>query len=304
MKSLSLVSAAAALLATMSFTAGPASANRIEVGTLKCDVDGGGSFIIGSSKNLECVFYRAAGGTEAYSGQIDRLGLDIGITGREVIVWTVLAATDELAPGELGGTYAGVSADASAGVGGGANLLVGGGARTISLQPLSLQVQSGINIAVGISALVLEPTYDSNAFLEPSAASVDVDITLDDADERTAIMPRRLSYGCGDYVVMLEGDTISGIARRCRVTVDAILEANPDIRNVREIPVHTVISMPKRTGHPGAYPCGEDAIIQPGETIDDLAWRCGLTLRAVMRENPDVRSADLRPGLVLRLPLD
>jgi hypothetical protein len=42
------------------------------------------------------------------------------------------------------------------GVGGGANVLVGGSNQTISLQPLSVQSQRGVNLALGVSAVELE----------------------------------------------------------------------------------------------------------------------------------------------------
>ena len=43
----------------------------------------------------------------------------------------------------------------SVGVGGGANVLVGGFNKTIALQPLSVQGQTGVNLAVGIAGLSL-----------------------------------------------------------------------------------------------------------------------------------------------------
>ncbi|HKJ60683.1 MAG TPA: DUF992 domain-containing protein, partial [Hyphomicrobiales bacterium] len=55
------------------------------------------------------------------------------------------------------GTYLGASAEATAGVGGGANVLIGGSNETISLQPLSVQGQTGLNAALGVSEIVLDP---------------------------------------------------------------------------------------------------------------------------------------------------
>jgi Protein of unknown function (DUF992) len=53
-----------------------------------------------------------------------------------------------------------VAADASAGVGGGANVLVGGSNSSISLQPLSVQGQTGLNAAVAIAEVELHPVYE------------------------------------------------------------------------------------------------------------------------------------------------
>jgi hypothetical protein len=66
-----------------------------------------------------------------------------------------LAPTNQLRQGELAGTYAGVSADAAAGLGVGANALIGGSNNTVALQPLSLEGQLGVNLALGVSALTL-----------------------------------------------------------------------------------------------------------------------------------------------------
>jgi hypothetical protein len=67
----------------------------------------------------------------------------------------VLAPTSDLAPGALAGEFAGATASATVGVGAGANVLVGGSSRTISLQPLSLEGSTGLNVAAGIGAISL-----------------------------------------------------------------------------------------------------------------------------------------------------
>jgi hypothetical protein len=51
----------------------------------------------------------------------------------------------------------GVSGGITAGVGVGANVLFGGSNRTIALQPLSVEGQVGINLALGVSGLALRP---------------------------------------------------------------------------------------------------------------------------------------------------
>ena len=131
---------------------------HIEAGQLTCGVKGGVSFIFGSTKELRCVFRERPGDEgERYEGSIRKFGLDIGVTGNAILTWTVLAPTRHLEAGALAGAYAGVAADASAGIGGGANVLIGGSNRTISLQPLSLQGQTGLNAAVAIAEIQLRP---------------------------------------------------------------------------------------------------------------------------------------------------
>ena len=55
----------------------------------------------------------------------------------------------------LAGSYGGATAEATVGAGVGANVLVGGSNRTIALQPVSLQGQSGLNVAAGVAGIDL-----------------------------------------------------------------------------------------------------------------------------------------------------
>ena len=52
------------------------------------------------------------------------------------------------------------SEDARAWLGGGANVLVGGSNQTLTLQPVSVQAQTGVNIAVGVSQFSLTAVAD------------------------------------------------------------------------------------------------------------------------------------------------
>jgi hypothetical protein len=79
-------------------------------------------------------------------------GVDIGYLKGGVLVWAVFAPTTDLKPGALTGDFGGVTAGASAGVGGSANVLIGGSTKSISLQPLSVEGDKGINVATGIAA--------------------------------------------------------------------------------------------------------------------------------------------------------
>ena len=122
---------------------------------MSCTVDGGIGLILGSRRNVTCRF-TPVGATRAfvYRGSVSRLGLDIGVTNRSFIRWLVFAP-GVVKPGALAGNYAGVSAQASAGLGLGANVLLGGFRNSIALQPVSVQGQTGLNLALGISTLRL-----------------------------------------------------------------------------------------------------------------------------------------------------
>jgi hypothetical protein len=145
--------AAAGALSVFAFAA-EAQYAGVELGLLDCRVEGGTGFIIGSTKDVTCTFQPADNSfaPETYFGVIRKIGLDVGTTGTTYMQWAVLAPTANVyAPGALAGDYVGASAEASAAVGVGANLLVGGSNQTFTLQPLSLQAQTGVNVALGIT---------------------------------------------------------------------------------------------------------------------------------------------------------
>ena len=148
--------AASAALAVLALPGAAQAQNQTRVGVLECRVGAGVGMIITSSKALSCRFRPARGGgvRDRYVGTVRRFGLDIGATGAGAIVWAVFAPTS-LRRGALAGTYVGASAEATVGAGLGANVLVGGSNRTISLQPISVQAQTGLNIAAGVGEIDL-----------------------------------------------------------------------------------------------------------------------------------------------------
>ncbi len=137
--------------------ASPASAQaKLVAGTLTCKGEGGVAWIVGSKETLDCNFNPAGSGPHArYTGTITKVGLDVGIKGQRTLIWTVLSTTTEFAQDALNGTYDGISADAAVGIGVGANALVGGSSKGIVLQPLSVQGETGLNLAIGVSSLTL-----------------------------------------------------------------------------------------------------------------------------------------------------
>jgi hypothetical protein len=148
---------AAVAAAAMLMTAGAAqAATQVKVGVLTCSVDPGIGFIIASSKDMTCKFKRDGHKSETYYGNISKLGIDIGVTGRTEIVWLVFSASStQYGPGSLAGTYVGGSAEATLGVGLGGNFLVGGSKKGYALQPWSIQGQVGLNYSVAFSGLTL-----------------------------------------------------------------------------------------------------------------------------------------------------
>jgi hypothetical protein len=148
------LSTAAVLLAVGSFVAAPAQA-AVQIGTLTCSVAPGVGLILGSRKDINCEYSSTRGFQEHYAGTVTKIGVDIGFTSGGRMVWAVFAPSSDLDPGALEGRYAGATAGATVGVGVGANVLIGGFDRSISLQPLSVEGNKGLNLAAGIGALNL-----------------------------------------------------------------------------------------------------------------------------------------------------
>lgn len=128
----------------------------VKVGVLSCGIGSGAGFIITSSKRIDCVYQPAGGGRiEHYAGVIRKLGIDIGVTAQSAVVWSVIAP-GRVKRGSLEGFYTGASAEATAIIGPGVNVLIGGFKKSVSLQPVSLQMQTGLNVAAGITGLSLD----------------------------------------------------------------------------------------------------------------------------------------------------
>lgn len=128
----------------------------IKAGFMTCHVASGWGVVFQSTRDLECTYTPLAGEVEYYKGHVSKVGVDIGYHKDAAIIWAVFAPSSTLAKGALAGTYAGGSASAAFGIGAGVNALIGGFNRSISLQPVSIEGGTGLNVAAGIAALQLE----------------------------------------------------------------------------------------------------------------------------------------------------
>ena len=155
-KTIALTIASAALAVSASLAIPAQAESGVKVGVLTCSEQAGWGYIFGSSKRLNCRFDPNSGPTEHYTGNVSKLGLDIGYTRGGVLTWAVVAPESNMRPGALQGTYGGVTASASIGAGAGANVLIGGFDRSLALQPLSVEGLSGTNLTAGIGAMNLK----------------------------------------------------------------------------------------------------------------------------------------------------
>ena len=152
---ISTLSGMAIAVLAASFTG--ANALPVRAGILQCQGGQNVGFVVGSVTSLECVFQSEGGRPEPYIATIRRFGLDLGVTDQTQFSWAVNAPSSRVGRGELAGNYGGVGANASVGIGGGSNFLVGGPQNSYALQPISVQGQTGLNVAAGVAGLELQP---------------------------------------------------------------------------------------------------------------------------------------------------
>ena len=165
-----LAVAAAALSCLAVAPSARAAESGVKLGVLQCSAAGGWGFVFGSSRAVNCTFSPTRARVERYVGKINKFGIDIGYQRSGVLVWAVLAPTANVAPGSLQGNYGGLTAGASVAIGAAANALIGGSNRTITLQPVSIEGTTGLNVAAGIGALSLNyvpSSYREGPYVPP-----------------------------------------------------------------------------------------------------------------------------------------
>jgi hypothetical protein len=145
-----------AAILSIGAVARPVAAGPVGVtaGQLTCNVGSGWGLIVGSSRPMNCV-YASGGPPQHYLGSINKVGVDIGYVSSGTIVWAVVAPTEGLPPGALTGDYLGATGSATVGAGVGANVLLGGFNRSVTLQPVSVEGSTGLDVAGGIGAMTL-----------------------------------------------------------------------------------------------------------------------------------------------------
>ena len=109
--------------------------------------------------------------------------------------------------------------------------------------------------------------------------------------------------GCASYITVQWGDTLSGLARLCGTTMEAIRAANPGLG--WWVYAGQVLYIP--TGYipePVYYPSyGGTYVVQRGDTLSKIARRSGVSLSDVLAVNPQIWDASLiYAGQVITLP--
>ena len=106
---------------------------------------------------------------------------------------------------------------------------------------------------------------------------------------------------CPAYITVQWGDTLSGIAKQCDTTVDAIRAANPGLG--WWLYTGQVIYIP--SGYtPPSRPTGYNTYtVQWGDTLGKIAARSGTTVSSLLAVNPQIYNPSLiYVGQVINLP--
>lgn len=103
--------------------------------------------------------------------------------------------------------------------------------------------------------------------------------------------------GVGARYTVARGDTLSDIAARHGVSLQALIAANPQISNPNRIFVGQTIALPAAGGH-GA---GSSYTVQHGDTLSGIAARFGLDWRSLALDNGIANPGLIFPGQTLRL---
>lgn len=108
--------------------------------------------------------------------------------------------------------------------------------------------------------------------------------------------------GCASTITVQWGDTLSGLARLCGTTAEAIRAANPGLG--WWVYTGQVLYIP--TGYTPSYPIpsyGGTYVVQYGDTIGIIAARLGVSVSDVLAVNPQIWNASLiYVGQCINLP--
>lgn len=95
------------------------------------------------------------------------------------------------------------------------------------------------------------------------------------------------------------GDTMSGIAYACRVKLEDLLAANPQVRDPDKIFPGMKLNVPS-TSTAEEVPAGADLsqddafyMVKRGDNLSSIASRYGVNLQALLAANPQIRNPDL-----------
>lgn len=117
--------------------------------------------------------------------------------------------------------------------------------------------------------------------------------------------PAAAQSACGGFYTLQTGDSLAEVAQRCGVTIPALLAANPGVTHDRDLKEGTRLRVPR----PGARQpspmeaCGASYVVRPGDTLQEIALRCGVSVPLLIAANPPLpQPLGVRRDLTIRIP--
>jgi LysM repeat protein len=89
---------------------------------------------------------------------------------------------------------------------------------------------------------------------------------------------------CGFSIQVQRGQTLGQISRQYGVSIQALMQANPQIRNPNMIFAGSWVFIPCAPQTP-ADRCSNIHYVQRGQTLSQIAWRYGVSVQSIMRVN-------------------
>lgn len=117
--------------------------------------------------------------------------------------------------------------------------------------------------------------------------------------------PTAAQSPCGGFYTIQNGDSLADIAVSCGVTVPALLARNPAVRDDQDLRAGARIAIPAQDApQPGPVEaCGGFYTIRSGDSLREIAAKCGLPIPVLLAANPGVRlPLQLQAGASLRIP--
>lgn len=105
---------------------------------------------------------------------------------------------------------------------------------------------------------------------------------------------------CGTQTAAAAGETLADVAERCDVTLDALMEANPNL-SAQEVAPGVEIDMPGIMGN-GLLGRAREAVRAAGEEIEGAAESVGRSVTDYLSDNPDLSRDLLEFGERVGLP--
>jgi LysM repeat protein len=102
---------------------------------------------------------------------------------------------------------------------------------------------------------------------------------------------------CSSPYIVQSGDTLSRIAQKCGVTLNALLKANPAITNPN------LIFRGQRLIIPGSESNTIKYTVKSGDTLESIAEQFDVSTGLILLTNPQINPIQLVPGQVITIPV-